>query len=310
MKTRSFRMVIVKVMLGLALLVGPSASAHEEVQFVFHKISFQYQIVEVRKADGGVARGDFAAEMILLPDGRANGGFGIWEHGSTAAPLLYRVVAGEASINDRQRPFDWKFYAKRINGSADEITINISPAPGSLPAGSVTFFVDGVNAADGTPLSFQAEGNTHRESARDLTQVDALFSFVYVNAPPQTVEVATLTDLYISTFQNVGLLFPNAGAIGSLELTTPSGEPVRYHYGPGVYKTSDSGKTWVLHAISNYAKLRPSGEAIIIVRPDSDASEPCRIYDIAGTQVHTTLGSGVAHFEAETLVTRFTIAEP
>jgi hypothetical protein len=48
--------------------------------------------------------------------------------------------------------------------------------------------------------------------------------------------------------------------------------------------------------------LTPGDAIMIMIRPHPDPSEPCRIYDIAGTQVNSTV-----HFEAEALVTRFPI---
>jgi hypothetical protein len=40
---------------------------------------------------------------------------------------------------------------------------------------------------------------------------------------------------------------------------------------------------------------------LLVIADQPDASEPCRIYDIAGWQGRTV------HFEAETVITRFTI---
>ena len=69
----------------------------ENIQFSFNKIEIGYSPVQASKSDGTMVSGEFAAEMFLLPDGRANGGWGLWEHGSTDALTLYRVVEGRQS---------------------------------------------------------------------------------------------------------------------------------------------------------------------------------------------------------------------
>ena len=62
------------------------------------------------------------------------------------------------------------------------------------------------------------------------------------------------------------------------------------------FKTTDGGTTWTLQARAVNA---PGDEITVIIRPDPLHSEPCRIYDILGTQV------GTVRFEAQASITIF-----
>lgn len=294
---RYFKQLIVCTALGFLLFGVRSGSAAEEVHSTYSKIDFNTQTVVLRNADGTVSSAKFLSEIILLQDGRANGGFGIWEQGSADGLSLYRIVEGKKNGSR------FTFRAQRLSPlPALEITVTFAPAQGPSPTGSVTFFIDGVSRADGGPVSLTANGIVNQGS-ESIGLLDAYFTFVFINAPLQTVPIASVTDLYISPFNSAALVFPNVGAIGFLKMNTSAGQPVEYFYGTGVYKSIDGGRTWMLAATAENS-LVPGDSVMIMIRPHPDPSEPCRIYDILGTQVNSHL-----HFEAETLVTRFKIEE-
>jgi len=297
MKSKLCKQIIVYLALNLFLLAGISVPVAAEVTSLT-KIEFSTQTVRLRRTDGSVSSARFLAEIILLQDGRANGGFGIWEQDSPDGLSLYRIVEGKKNGSR------FLFKAQRLSPlPALEITVTFEPAPDSGPTGSVTFFIDGVRGTDDQPLNLVANATLEQNRA-SLGVLDAYFNFVFINAPPQTVEIASVTDLIISPFNTVALVFPNVGAIGFMRFEALKRDPVEYHYGTGVYKTTDGGQTWMFAATAANS-LTPSDGIMIMIRPHPDPSEPCRIYDIAGTQVNSHL-----HFEAETLVTRFTIGEP
>jgi len=146
------RRLLIHLAVGLALLSGSTVLADELVHFSFNKIEFPYQTVEVRKADGSTSSAEFASEIILLSDGRGNGGFGIWERGTPDTLSLFRVVSGSISVERRTGPF-FEFKAQRLTPlPANEITVRFDPSPGNTPTGTVTFFIDGIPASDGSPL--------------------------------------------------------------------------------------------------------------------------------------------------------------
>lgn len=98
MNTQSLRMLIVNLVLGLTLLGGLSVSGAEHAQITyFARINIDDQVVELRKTDGTISSGEFLSEIILLPDGRANGGFGIWELSApdVCKPLYQLLVIEE-----------------------------------------------------------------------------------------------------------------------------------------------------------------------------------------------------------------------
>jgi len=268
--------------------------AAEQSSFSFDKIVVDAQAVELHKSNGSVANAKFISEIILLRDGRANGGFGILESGATERLSLYRVTEGR-----KIGPF-FAFKGQRLTPQpATEITLRVYWPQVATPTGSVTFFVDGISP-NSNSSSLVANGTVAAGSG-PINLINSEFSFVTLNAPPQTVEIASATDLIISPFNSAALIFPTVGLIGSLELTSPSGQLVRYHYGPGVYKTTDGGQTWAVMAMAQNS-LIPEDGIMVMVRPHPDPIEPCRIYDIAGTQVPY-----LQHFEAETSVTSFKI---
>jgi len=78
MKLRQLRPIFYFAIVVLSLGgFAPSTSA--QTSFAYQKIKVGYQPVQVRRGDGSVFTAEFLAEFILLSDGRANGGFGIWD---------------------------------------------------------------------------------------------------------------------------------------------------------------------------------------------------------------------------------------
>jgi hypothetical protein len=279
--------------LALLLLGGLSAPvAAQELRV--RKIDVMHQTVEVLHADGSISSAEFLSEMILLPDGRANGGWGMWERGTPDVLTLYRVVEGRVSFDGRRGPF-FEFKAQRLSPlPGDEITISLHPAGGGTPTGAVTFRVDGA----GDTFSFEAKGKVLQlppDSSAD-------FNLGYISAPPQTVVVQTLRGSYTANFANVALVFPSVGAIGLLELTAPGGELVHYGAfdGRGIYRSTDSGHTWVQVTLQLRRLGAPPQEeaAIAIIRPAPAPAQECLIYDLLGTEVH-------AHFEAQGVFSLF-----
>jgi hypothetical protein len=280
------------VTVALLLAVTSVAAATEEhLMLQYNKLVFNRQTIEIQKADGSVANAQFLSEIILLKDGRANGGFGILGQGAAETLSLYRVSEAR-----KTGPF-FTFKGERLYPlPVQEITVRLPWPQGQAPTGSVKFLIDGPTSSDS--LSLTANG-TAASGSGPINFIDSEFSFVFLNAPPQTVEVASATDLIISPFNSAALIFPTVGGIGSLDLTAPTGEPLPYHYGPGVYKTTNGGQTWAVMAMAEN-HITPREGIMIMIRPHPDPFEPCRIYDIAGTQVPT-----LKHFEAETSLTPY-----
>jgi hypothetical protein len=301
MRLKHFTLPLAYLSLLLLLLGYLSVpAAAQPITRTFH-LRNSNQLIEVRHADGSISRAEFAAEMILYPDGRANGGWGLREFGTAPALTLYRVVEGQVDSDNI-----FTFTAVRLWPlPADEITISLqlSPAGGALPPPGSVKFVD--FTVDGT-LSFVAQGQVLQPPTIPSVTDLILDRCIYINAPPQTVVVQTPNGSYTAYFTNVALIFPSGGAIGTLELSEPSGEQMQFDafYGRGVYKSTDSGTTWSLimqRARATNAKPTPSGSHFIVVfdRPVDPASEPWGNYDIAGSQV------GTLHFEAQASVTIF-----
>ena len=253
------------------------------------------QTVSLQKADGSVSTAKFIAEIILLSDGRANGGWGVWEQ-NLSRPILHRVVSG------KKRGSLSSFNAIQLSQQpASEITSTFQETSSVTPTGTVTFFIDGIPTSDGAHASLTANGRLEKLSGT-INIINASFTLTFVGAPPQTVEIATLTDFVTGTFSTSALIFPTVGAMGFLRITTATSDEPHY-YGTGVYKSIDGGRSWMI-ALSAQNPLTPDDLDMIMIRPHPDPSEPCRIYDIAGTQV-----TDARHFEAETDVTSFKLQE-
>ncbi len=293
MKLKVFdRLLIVAVL----LCIPSVAWATQRIQtFQYSRFNFDSQAVELRKADGTVAAAKFLSEIIILKDGRANGGFGILETGPKEALSLYRVTEG------RRTGLSFTFKGQRLFPlPALGVTVTFQWPQGTGPDGSVRFIIDLPIPGDVNSLSLTANG-TIADGSSSLDLINSDFTFASLDAPPQTVEIATLTDFVIGSFNSAALTFPTVGVIGTLDLTLPGATPAHYYYGPGVYKTMNGGSSWAFMAMADN-RLIPGDRIMIMVRPHPDPSEPCRIYDILGTQTPS-----LKHFEAETLVTSFKI---
>ena len=270
---RMFLFAIVLLSLGI---FAPSILA--QTRFAYQKIKTGYQPVEVRKADGSVFTAEFLSEFVLFSDGRANGGLGMWElHGSDVLSL-YRVTEGR-----NNGPF-WTFKGSRLAAEpADLITINARVGGGGAPTGTVTFIIDGVN---GLHLTFSV-----RAEISDGT--DAPPQFGLVRADPQTVLVETFTGTYTASFENVALVLSDGNAIGSLVLSSPNGSLQRIRIKGGEIDFRNGNVSWLRGQTTTTADPLP---VLMVIANQDSPTEPCRIYDIAGTQVP-------AHFEAQGRIT-------
>jgi hypothetical protein len=297
MNTQSLRMLIVNVVLELTLLGGLSVSAAEHAQITYYaRINIDDQVVELRKNDGTISSGEFLSEIILLPDGRANGGFGIWELGAPDVLSLYHVVKGQRIVDRRTGPF-YSFRAERLAPlPGTEITITLRPVQSQLPTpnGTVTFtitleFVDNDSIGhDGAPLSFNANGQVSQGCVGPAPCDSALPEFGIVRALPQTLLVQTLTGNYTATFENVALVFSRGSAVGSLALSLPGGAVQNVHIVGGniQFRNGEATGAWLRgRTPSTGADQLP---VLMVIANQESASEPCRIYDIVGTQVGPT----------------------
>ncbi len=296
MRPKHFTLLIANLALSLGLLSGLStrAAGQEPITPTFY-VSSTHQTVEVRKADGSISRADFLAEIILLPDGRANGGLGLLEHGTPDVLSLYRVSEGRVISDRRNAPF-LEFKAHRLSPLPGAlITVTLRPEFGD---GSVRFVLGPVDP--GGVLSFEANGTVLELQPDSLPD----FDLGYINAPPQIVVAQMPRGGYSAIFENVALVFPSVGAIGLMALSPTDNAPGS-NQGFGhwevrlgrVFAAEDAATRVLLHAHAANTRT-PGGEIIITIRPDTELSEPCRIYDIAGTQVH-------ARVEAQALITVF-----
>jgi len=301
MKALSLRMLILTLSATLILPAVVSTSAQEQIQFVFHKIAFQRQTVDLLRADGSTSPAEFLSEVILLPDGRAGGGFGLWEHSLPDGLALYRAVEGR--VVNRLGPV-YEFKARRLSPpSAAEITVTLHPAPGHPPEGTVRFFIDGLSSAGGQPLSFAARGRVHTQHSPTATPSDFVADSVFINAPPQTVVVETRTGTSTAVFATRAMVFPAVAAIGFAVLTNRPGiAPIDIRFTGGQMNFGDDDEfNWgLIHGRTQQkGPARPLPVLLVIANMD-DASEPCRIYDILGWQ------GRIVHFEADTTITRLT----
>jgi hypothetical protein len=313
MNAQSLRMLMVNAVFGLMLLGGLSVSAAEHAQITyFARITIDDQVVELRKTDGTISSGEFLSEIILLPDGRANGGFGIWELGAPDVLSLYHVVEGQRSVDRRTGPF-YSFRAERLEPlPATEITITLRPVQSQVPTptGTVKFLItleftdnDSIGP-DGAPLRFNANGQVSQGCVGPAPCDAALPEFGLVRALPQTLLVQTLTGNYTATFENVALVFSRGSAVGSLALSLPGGALQNVHIGGGniQLRNGEAMGAWLRGRTIN-PEADPLPVLMVIANQES-ASEPCRIYDILGTQV------GPARTEVQGRITGLVIDPP
>jgi len=263
---------------------APSTSA--QTSFAYQKIKVGYQPVQVRRGDGSVFTAEFLAEFVLLSDGRANGGFGMWDLEGKDVLSLYRVTEGR-----NNGPF-WTFKATRLAAEpADTITINARVGGGSVPPGSVTFIIDGPN---GLHLTFTTPGEVSDCSSRCSVPPP---EFGLIRAEPQTVLVESFAGNYTASFENVALVLSEGRAIGSVVLSGPTGFLQRVRIKGGEIDFRNGNASWLIGQTGGSANPTPA--TIRIVNVD-DPTEPCRIYDIAGSQVP-------AHFEADGRITALAV---
>jgi hypothetical protein len=274
MKLKQLRPIFYFTIVLLSLgLFAPSTSAQS---FAYGKIEMNYREVQVLRGDGSVFTAEFLAEFILFSDGRANGGFGMWDLEGKDILSLYRVTEGR-----NNGPF-WTFKAKRLAGDPlDVITIDVRIGGSVAPAGSVTFF----HVTTSSQLTFTAQGEVSNCSSR-CTEPPPQFGFI--RAEPQTVLVESFAGNYIASFENVALVLSEGRAIGSLVLSSPNGLPERIRIKGGEIDFRNGNVSWLRGQTGGSAN--PTPDTIRIVNAD-DPTGPRRIYDIAGTQVP-------AHFEA------------
>jgi len=267
------------------LSVGYFTQSTSAQPFAYGKIEMYYEAVPVRRGDGSVFTAEFLAEFVLFPDGRANGGFGMWELNGPNVLSLYRVTEGR-----NNGPY-WSFKATRIAADqADQITIEARVGGGSVPTGTVTFIIDGAN---GLHLTFSARAAIN-DGCSGGRCPDPPPTFGLVQAEPQTVLVETFTGNYTASFENVALVLSKGRAIGSLVLSSPNGLPQRIRIKGGEIDFQHGNVSW-LRGQTPGPSAEPLPVLMVIANQDGP-TEPCRIYDIAGTQVP-------AHFEAQGRIT-------
>jgi hypothetical protein len=300
MKPRYFTLPLAYLGCLWLLLGALSAPAAQARSFYYNRIAFNYQLTKDYKADGSIVSAEFIFEATLSPDGRANGAWGMWERGTPDVLTLYRIVEGRVRSDGQTRPF-FEFKSQRLSPlSEDEITINLRPAAsqsGQLYKGQWTLTVQ--DAAARALSSFGAEGMLRPSAPSSVSP--SSFSFSYINAPPQTVVVQTLRGSYTANFENVALVFPSGGAIGLLALAGADGRLQNFHVMAGETQSRNGVVGRVLlraRAVDTAGSSSPL-PVLMVIADQQDFSEPCRIYDILGTQV------GPAHFEAQASFTVF-----
>ena len=121
-------------------------------------------------------------------------------------------------------------------------------------------------------------------------------TFGLVHGEPQTVLVETFTGNYTASFENVALVLSKGRAIGSLVLSSPSGSPQRIRIKGGEIDFDHGNVSWLRGQTTSADPL----PVLMVIANQDFLSEPCRIYDIAGTQVP-------AHFEAQARITALVV---
>ena len=285
MKLKHLRPIFCLVVVFLSL--GCFTSSTSAQPFAYGKIEITDRDLFVRRGDGSVFPAEFVAEFVLFEDGRANGGFGMW--GLTAPDVLslYRVTEGR-----NNGPY-WSFRATRLAAEpADQITIEARVGGSSVPPGSVTFIIDGAN---GLHLTFNAPALIN-DGCKAGRCTDPPPMFGLVRAEPQTVLVETFAGNYTANFENVALVLSEGRAIGSLVLSAQNGLPQKIRIKGGEIDFRNGNVSW-LRGQTTTADPLP---VLMVIANQDSPTEPCRIYDIAGTQVP-------AHFEAQGRITGLAI---
>ena len=284
----------------LTILASSARAATDTVSFRYGGLVVRHGQVLATKPDGLMTRAEFAAEITVLSDGRLVGGFGLWELGTPDILSLYRMV----EVDSHTGPF-FTFKAQRLSPSpASGITITLRRLanPGLGSDGSVTFFIDGVPASDGQPLSFTVEGEWISDCVGGKGCHGTLPEFAYINSPAETVVAQGITGPYTATFENVALVFSSDLAIGRFTLSSPTGAPQNAHIVSGhvQVQNGEAINAWLRGQPTSSESKQPLPVLMVIANQDFFEAEPCRIYDILGTQSPVRL-------EAHTMITRFTL---
>jgi len=287
MKSKRLRPIFYFAVVFLLLVdFSPSVSAQP---FAYAKLEISDQDLVVRRGDGSVFTAEFLAEFVLFEDGRANGGFGMWGLAGPNVLSLYRVTEGR-----NNGPY-WSFKATRFAAEpADQITIQARVGGGLVPAGSVTFIIDG---ASGLHVTFSAPALVN-DGCKGGRCTDPPPTFGLFRAEPQTVLVETFTGNYTASFENVALVLSKGRAIGSLVLSSPNGLPQRIRIKGGEIDFNHGNVSW-LRGQTTGTSADPL-PVLMVINNEFGPTEPCRIYDIAGTQVP-------AHFEAQGRITSLAV---
>jgi len=285
MKSKHLRPIVYLSVAFLTLAYFmPSTSAQT---FAYGKIEIDDSDIYVRRGDGSVFTAEFVAEFVLFEDGRATGGFGMWGVPAPNVLSLYRVTEGR-----NNGPY-WSFKATRLGVEpADQITIEARVGGGSVPTGTVTFIIDGAN---GLHLTFNTRALIN-DGCKGGRCTDPPPTFGLVRAEPQTVLVETFTGNYTASFENIALVLSKGRAIGSLVLSGPNGALQRIRIKGGEIDFRNGNVSW-LRGQTTTADPLP---VLMVIANQDSPTEPCRIYDIAGTQVP-------AHFEAQGRITGLAI---
>jgi hypothetical protein len=286
MKLRQLGRPIIYGAIVLVSLGGFTPSIRAQWSLSYDKIEISYRPADVRRGDGSVFRGEFAAEFLLFSDGRAMGGFGLWDLSEPNTLSLYRATEG------RNNGQFWTFKATRLASEfSDSITINARVGGGNVPTGTVTFIIDGTNGLHLT-FSVLAEISSGCIGGRCT---DTLPQFGLIQAESQTVLVETFTGNYTATFENAALVLSGGNAIGSLVLSSPNGslQRIRIKGGEIDFRNGEANVAWLRGQTNTSAEPLP---VLMVIANQDGPTEPCRIYDIAGTQVP-------AHFEAHGRIT-------
>jgi hypothetical protein len=131
------------------------------------------------------------------------------------------------------------------------------------------------------------------------------WNYIAVSAPLQLVEVQTPRSSFSANLEHVALLYPAGKASGLLTLYPAGPSPLGHtiglrheHTRPEFNDDGTVGRILLLGHEEADTGAKLGNQVVIILRPGPAPSEPCRIYDILGTQVPL-------HFEAQVQITVF-----
>ena len=294
LKAKHFALLI--ACLGLLPLRGGLAvSAAAQSAERLWKLDVPSQAVEVRHADGHVSSGEFLSEIVLLPDGTANGGWSLFEAGTQPTITLFRIFEGRVATDERIGPL-FTFRAQKLTAPVGEsITITLQPAPANNGTSKGQWKLTVQDAASQNTVAHELLSFVAEASVRNCRNcIDADVTFGHISAPAQTVVVQTLRGSYTANFENVALVFPGGRASGLLVLSRPDGALLTFQVVAGLMQVrDDTAIVSVLVARGIPRAGSAAGDEItIILHPSTDHHQEDLIYDILGTQV------GPAHFKA------------